>query len=62
MDTVMHCNCISAGMENEGQLNCVFAKTKADKLVVGQKKIEMKIQHSKRRYSITRSKHNYIVK
>jgi hypothetical protein len=62
MDAVMHCDCRSATMENEGQLICVFTKTKADKLVVGQKKTEMKIQHSKKRYHITRSKHNYIMK
>jgi hypothetical protein len=29
---------------------------------VGQKKTEMKIQLSKKRYHITRSKHNYIQK
>ena len=37
MDAAMHCDCRSATMENEGQLNSVFAKTKADKLVVVQK-------------------------
>ena len=62
MDAAMHCDCRSATMENEGQLICVFTKTKADKLVVGQKKTEMKIQHSKKRYHITRSKHNYTAK
>ncbi len=53
MDAAMHCDCRSATMENEGQLICMFTKTKADKLVVGQKKTEMKI---------SRSKHNYMVK
>jgi hypothetical protein len=48
MDTAMHCNCRSARMENEGQLIfCVFTKTKADKLVGGQKKLKWK-------YSIVR--------
>jgi hypothetical protein len=50
------------GMENEGQLVCVFTETKAVKRVVGQKKTEMKIQHGKKRYHITILKHNYIQK